>query len=414
MANQVELKKVYFWNSLGGLLNAMLSVYIMMIITRFVGMYEAGIFSLGYANALLLQHIGSFDSRSFQCSTMKDKYHFYDFFSFRLCTCLLMLVITFFWVYVNDYSFEKTLSTLLLSLFCIFSNVSDIFQGNAQKKDRLDLAGKSLAFRIIINLAIFTIIILLKRDIYYAIGGMIISSVVWIAVYDYRILSMGYEVCFKIRVYQFKGLFFNTFPLFVSLFFQMFIYNMPKYAIDLYMPVENQAVYGILFMPASIVNLFTTFIFKPVIVSLAVKWSQKKYTEVFKSCVKRIGIVFLMIFFIALIGGIIGTRVLSVFYGTDVTDYRIELIIILIGGGFAGTVTLLYYMITIVGKQYIMLGAYAITLLITYITNYPLVKKYGMMGASLSYLLTSIVVCALLFIIFLYTYIKMIKKKSAI
>lgn len=411
MAKEVGAKKVYFWNSLGGLLNAMLSVYIMMIITRFIGMYEAGIFSLGYANALLLQHVGSFDSRSFQCSTMEDKYHFYDFFSFRLCTCLLMSIITVFWVNVNDYSLEKTCITILLSLFCVFSNVSDIFQGNAQKNNRLDLAGKSLAFRIIINLVVFTIVVILKRNIYYAVGSMVISSIVWIVVYDHRILSMGHKVCFTIRIYQFKGLFFNTFPLFLSLFLQMFIYNMPKYAIDLYMPVESQAVYSILFMPASVVNLFTTFIFKPIIVSLAIKWSQKKYSEVFKSCLKRVGVVFLMILFIAIVGGILGTQVLSVFYGTDVTDYRIELIIILIGGGFAGTVTLLYYMITIVGKQYIMLGAYTITFFITYMTNYLLVKTYGMMGASLGYLLTSIVACTLLFTIFLYTYIKMIKKE---
>lgn len=409
---EVSKKKVYFWNSFGGILNASLSVYIMMVITRCVGIFEAGIFSLGYANALLLQHVGSFDSRSFQCSSINHKYRFYDYFTFRICTNLLMIMVTYIWIVFHNYSVEKSISTFLLVIFCALANISDIFQGNAQKNGHLDLAGKSLAVRILINLIVFTITILISKDIYWAIMCMIASTCVWILSYDFPVLRMGENIAFKIRKSQFKGLFFNTFPLFICLFLQMFIFNMPKYAIDSYMSVESQAVYSILFMPASIVNLFSSFIFKPIMVTLAVRWSQRQYSDVFKECLRRIIFLFGLIIVVAAGGFLVGTQVMSVVYGTDITMYKIELLIILIGGGFSGTATLIYFMNTIVGKQYLMLGAYGVTFLISYLINYPLVNGFGMLGASLGYLFTSIVLGILLFIILLCTYINSLKRKD--
>lgn len=404
MSKEVSSKKVYFWNSLGGLLNAIVSVYIMMLITRFIGIYEAGIFSLGYANAMLLQHVGSFDSRSYQCSSVDDKYQFYDFLTFRICTCTLMVAITCIWIKTNAYSLDKAIMTLLLSFFCVFANISDIFQGNAQKYERLDLAGKSLSFRIILNLIVFTIAVFLKRDIYVAVSTMTISSFVWIFIYDLRILRMNQKACFKLRKYQMQHLFVSTFPLFIALFLQMYIYNIPKYAIDSYLSVENQAVYSILFMPASIVSLFSMFVFKPIMVTLAKQWSEKKYTSVFKICLNRMAFLLVMTVIVSVAGYLIGTEVLSLVYGTDITAYKMELMIILVGSGIAGVVTLLYYMLTIVGKQYFMLISYIVTFIIAYLLDYVLVKHFGMLGAASGYILTSTINGILSFGIFFAAY----------
>lgn len=397
-------KNIYFWNTLGGLLNAAFSVIIMMILTRSLGMYAAGIFSLGYSNAMLLQHVGSFDSRSYQCSCFKKELGFSCFFSFRLFTSVLMLGATVILIFFFRYPIDKALSTLLLSLFCIMANTSDIFQGNAQKSGRLDLAGKSLSFRIVFCIITFSIALMLTHNYFIAVGSIVVFSIFWILFYDVHTLCDKDSLHFEWDTNKFRILFINTFPLFLSLFSQVFIFNMPKYAIDAYMTTQDQGVYGIIFMPASIVSLFATFLFRPIMVNLSLEWEKKSYTKVIKISIERIFLVILGTVVIVIAGAFLGTQVLSLVYGTNVTSYKKELIILLIGGGFSGISVLLYYLMTIVRKQYWMVLGHIIVLFFSWIISFKAVKIYGMIGAAYSYLfsviLLDIVLVIMLSIIF--------------
>lgn len=169
-------RRIYFWNSMGGLCNALLSIFVIMAINRIVGTYEAGIFTLAYANGMLLQHIGSFDSRSNQCADASNRFDFSDYFTFRLCTCGLMAIATAVFIYFSHYTAEKAAVTGILSLFFIFGNISDIFQGLAQLNERLDISGQSLSFRIVINLAAFITVLFFSKNLYAAAACMTLTS----------------------------------------------------------------------------------------------------------------------------------------------------------------------------------------------------------------------------------------------
>lgn len=393
-------KEIYFWNTLGGLLNAAFSVLIMMILTRTLGVYAAGIFSLSYSNAMLLQHVGSFDSRSYQCSCFDKKLDFSSFFSFRIFTSVLMLGATVVLIWVFHYPAEKALSTFLLSLFCIMANISDIFQGNAQKAERLDLAGKSLAFRIAFSIFTFTLVLMISGNLLVSLGSIVIFSLIWILLFDVRNLCLNEKLKFRLDKYSFKTLFINTFPLFLSLFSQVFIFNMPKYAIDNYMSVQEQGVYGIIFMPASIISLFATFLYRPIMVKLSLEWERKNYKTVVKISLQRVLFVIGGTVIIVAGGYLLGAQVLSLFYGTNVVPYKKELVILLIGGGFSGISVLLYYLMTIVRKQYWMVAGHCLVLLISRKLAFSAVKNHGMMGAAFGYL-TAIMLLDIILVIML-------------
>ena len=59
------------------------------------------------------------------------------------------------------------------------------------------------------------------------------------------------------------------FPLFLSLFLNMYLSNAPKYAIDAHLTEEIQAMYNIIFMPAFVVQLVVHFIFNLILTSYA-------------------------------------------------------------------------------------------------------------------------------------------------
>ena len=406
--NQPSEKQIYFWNTLGGILNASFSVIIMVILTHIAGVYVAGIFSLGYSNAMMLQHIGSFDSRSYQCSIFDKTLDFSVFLVFRIFTSLIMLLATLILIRFFNYTGDKALATLILSLFCVAANISDIFQGNAQKSGRLDLAGKSLSFRIIFSVIIFYIVLSVSNDnLMLALSSITLFGFIWIIMFDIKKMVFEYPIVFSLNKTQFGKVFVNTFPLFLSLFSQMFIFNMPKYAIDNYMPVENQAIYGILFMPASIVSLLATFLYRPIMVQLSHEWENKQYNIIIKTCLSRIFFVIVAIIIIVVGGAFFGPQVLTILYGTDVNSYRKELIFLLIGGGFSGISVLLYYLMTIVKKQYYMVVAHFAILFFSWLVSYNLVNTYGLLGASLGYLFAivalDILLLCMLIIIFYHT-----------
>ena len=76
----------------------------------------------------------------------------------------------------------------------------------------------------------------------------------------------------------------------------------------------------------------------------------------------------------------------------DILPYRKEFLLLLIGGGFTGVVNLLYFMVTVMKKQRWMLVSYTITFVLSYFLSYPFVYREKLLGASMSYLITSVVI----------------------
>ncbi|NJP39850.1 oligosaccharide flippase family protein [Oscillospiraceae bacterium HV4-5-C5C] len=394
--------KIYIWNMIGGIVNSTISIISVMVIIRLTNTYYSGLFSLGFANAMLLQHVGSFDSRSHQCADAKSHFTFSEYLSFRLLTCGLMVIATAAFILLNHYSADRALITALLALFCVFTNISDIFQGLAQKNERLDISGQSMSIRTIGGLLLMTALLVVTKNLYISVIGLILAQIAVILFFDIPKTKAFSDPHLNFSYKQMKLLFVQTFPLFLSLFLQAYIYNMPKYAIDHYLSLDAQAIYGILFMPASIISLFGSFIFRPVLTHLSSLWSEKQYLDVIKMCLSRIAVLLVLTLMLATAGFFVGTQVLSLLYTLDLSQYRSVLVIILIGGGVTGVSSLLYFMATAMQKQYRMLLCYLVSFIASIMVSFPLVKRWGLMGAAWSYLLSCVIlnisIIALMFI----------------
>lgn len=384
---------------MGGTVSSCISAIIIIVITHTTGTYDAGIFSLGYANAMLFTNIGTLDTRSHQCANINEKFSFSDYFTFRMVTGFFMLVFSVIFVLAFHYSFDKMVVTLLMCFFCAIINVSDIFQGNAQIRGRLDLGGQSLAIRSMINLVVFSSVYLYSENLKLALVLMIISALIWLITYDRKkILSIESPI-FYINKKNLRDLFYESFPLGACLTLQIGIFNIPKYAIDHYFTIDMQAIYSIIFMPAFIVNLFGIMIFRPIMVKISSMWRDGKIREIYKILLRKMGLLMIITIIVAIVGYSWGTSFLSLLYGVNVESYKKELLLLLLGGGSTGLINLLYFVVTVVKKQYIMLGGYICTFLVSCIISFQMVERNMLIGAAESYLITSIILNGLLAII---------------
>lgn len=407
-------KSSYIWNMSGSMIMAFQSVIMLMILTRTVGIVEAGVFTIAYANANLFINIGKYGMRNFQVSDSKNQFNFSEYFVSRIFTVFLMIAFSFLYTYIsaikNDYNNEKVIVILLMCIFKVADAIEDVYIGYFQHQNRLDIPSKAMTLRLIITIAIFGILLIIGCSL--SISLFIACVITYVCLGIFIFLSSDYIRFTKFKVKNIYILLVACFPLFASNFLSFYIGNAPKYAIDSILNDELQACYGFIAMPVFVVGLLNGFIFNPVIYKMTDYWRKRDY----KKFMKRLWIQVLIVVAISLccvIGAyLLGIPVLSILYNTDLKPYKKELIILMIGGGVLGLSGLLTTIITIVRYQKCLGWIYAGVAVLAFIFSPIMVRKYSITGAAIIYLALMTVLCIGLFVITLFGIMKG-KKDSA-
>ena len=93
---------------------------------------------------------------------------------------------------------------------------------------------------------------------------------------------------------------------------------------------------------------------------------------------------------------------LSFLYNINLSAYRDELLILLIGGGFLALSGLLATIITIIRFQDSLLIGYVLVGILAYMLSEVFVERYAIMGAAGLYLMLMIGLCLVFIILLLY------------
>lgn len=381
----------YIWNMLGSLLMAFQSVIMLMIFTRVLNLRDAGIFTIAYANANLFLTIGKYGMRNFQVSDVKGQFNFGEYRHSRYITTTMMLIVSLIYVlYVgkqNSYTLDKSLVIIWMCVFKAVDSVEDVFHGLYQQKGRLDVAAKALTLRMLATIAVFGISVVILRDLLLSlIIVTIITTIIFI------IFTVWTSFLWKVEAVTINkdniGVLFKLcFPLFAGTFLAFYIGNSPKYAIDAVLSDELQACYGFIAMPVFVIELLNNFIFTPIVHKMSVLWNEQKLEEFMKRVCRQI-IIIGGITLICMIGAyLVGIPVLSWLYNTDLSPYKTELLILLLGGGFLGMCGFLCTMLTIVRFQKSIIWGYSVIAAAAFILSNWIVRMYGMFGAAMLFML---------------------------
>lgn len=394
---------IFFWNMLGSMLMAFQSVIMLVILTHILSLYEAGLFTIAYANANLFLNIGKFGMRNYQVSDINEHFSFQVYCQSRKYTTIVM-IITFlsysvFACLVNHYSTEKFLIIILMCLFKVIDSIEDVFHARYQQLGRLDVAGKALTLRMILSILIFTVSLILTKSLLISlITTTIISAIICIIFIkftypmfiDHNVISSSQNTFTLLK---------NCFPLFLGNFLAFYIGNAPKYAIDTILNDELQACYGFIAMPVFVIGLLNNFIFNPMITKLSVLWNNHKISDFLKMTLQQVIIIALITLVCEIGAYFLGIPVLSLLYNTDLSNYKIELIILLLGGGFLALSGLLATIITIIRVQQKLAIGYILISVIALCCSRSFVRHYSILGAAFLYLALMFLLCIIFTII---------------
>lgn len=392
-------KSSYIWNMIGSMLSAFQSVIMLMIITRALNLYEAGVFTLAYASANLFMNIGKYGMRNFQVSDVHHEFSFKDYAASRILTTTAMLVVSVVYVIVasmkNDYSMDKTGVIFMMCVFKMVDSAEDVFLGMYQQENRLDVAGKLLTVRMFLTIIVFGVGLVAFKNQLLSLTIATIFTIVLLIIFiawTYPEFRTGVQPATRENVIQLLKL---CFPLFLGCFLAFYIGNAPKYAIDSILSDELQACYGFIAMPVFVIGVLNNFIFSPIIAQMSVIWDEGRTGEFVKMMWRQILIVAGITAVCEAGAFVLGIPVLSILYNTELTPYKTELLVLLLGGGFLALSGLLVTIMTIIRIQKYQAAGYAVVAIMAYVFSPVFVRNYAIMGAALLYLSLMVILCVL-------------------
>lgn len=403
------VQQAFIWNMIGGFCNSITSFLLLLFVTRILGSSEAGIFAFAFANAQLMLTIGKYGMRAYQATDIQSIVPFEDYLFSRVITCFFMILGTIVYVLWNGYTVQKIWIIILVCLIKVSDAIEDVFHGQLQRIYRLDIAGKLLTARNAATIFIFLITLLLSNDLLNTCFATAWLSIIITIILNVKFTSKNYKLECKIHPDKLIKVFKDCLPLFIGSFLSLYIYNAPKNAIDSYLPYEFQTYYSILFMPAFVINLFSEFAFKPLLTHMAILWDDNRIKDFFKVVYSLLIIIMGLTVLTISFAYFLGIPVLSFVYDVSLNPYRVDLLILLSGGGFGAAVYFLYNILTSMRKQKIILLGYAIIAGMITLLAPILVKKASIRGAALSYLIS----IAILFIFFFISLIVTVFRKGS-
>ena len=401
----------YVWNTINACVSAMVSPVLTIVLTRVNGLEDAGIYSIAFAVANLLLFLGQYGFRRFQSSDVTERYSFPEYYGIRIITCASMMIAALaYCVYgsvVKGYSAEKFAVIMLICVVKLVQAFSDVIHGRMQQLGRLDIATKASCFRYVCEILSFCLTVVLTHNLVLASVVCVIVSIFVFIITSYNV---GKDYCDYRPSFEtgaMKRLMIEGFPLFLSLFLNMYISNAPKYAIDAYLTEEIQALYGLVFMPAYVISLVAHFIFNPILKSYAEVWTEKRFKRFRFLVLRQCGVITGLTVLALIVAATIAVPVLSWIYGIDISDYKKELYVVVIGGGMLAFSVFFNTVITIIRMHKTLLYTYGATALAALLLSKYFVVNYGIMGAVAMY---AVLMTALALVLAVITFIRINKE----
>ena len=383
MVNNV--KKDYFWNTLGTSLFSFNSLFLMIVVTRLNSLPDAGIFSFAYATAGIINYFALYSGRTYQISNTNKKFTDSLFVMTRYLTVFFAVCISIMFIVINGYSVNKALVILLLCIVKCIEAISDVYYGILQKNSRLYIAGKSMTYKSLISILGFIVIDLFTKNLLISCLYLLIISICFLLIYDIYNTKRIKKLINDFQKVNIIGLLKASSYTFMFTLTVTVILNLPRYFIDFFLNDSDQAIYGIISMPATFVMLFSQFILQPSLVSLTNHYKRREKIEFNKIVLTISSIILGSMLIILPIAYFLGIPVLEIIYNVELSSYRIYLLLIILGSAFYAVSNVFLNALIVIQCNKEQLWIQILLLALSGVSCFLLISNYGIVGGMISY-----------------------------
>lgn len=361
------------------------TVVMLLVVTRVLGTYSAGVFALALTLGQQAQMLGAFEIRPFHATDVSARFSFGTYYSSRIVTTLLMVAgIAAFALVSKQLSYDALVLVLIASTRA-FDAFEDVFHGELQRRGRLDLGGRAFFYRTLVTTVVFCGLVILTHS-------LLLASAVTLAVSLAALIALNVPVAramFELRPDFAWGPLLHLLrvcaPLFAGGFLAVYLMSAPRFGIEQFLSPEDQARFVILFMPALVINLLSLVLFKPLLTRIATHWTEgdrPAFLAVVRKAFAAVAAAFAITFAIS---WAFGLPLLRLVYGVDLAGHEADLLVLVVGGGLNAVGVILYYALVTMRRQRAVLIGYCVAAAVVTALAWILIPRLGMLGAGLAY-----------------------------
>lgn len=391
-------KKNIIWNILGTSVNAFVSLFLLIVVTRVNGEDIAGIFSFAFSVSLIFNVIGVYYGRVYQVSDNSNNSD-YDYLISKFIVCGIMMIVSLVFVLLNKYSGYKSMIIMMLCLLKCIEAFSETLYAIIQKRGYLYKVGFSFFIKGFLCIVLFIIADIVTTNLLLSIFLLIVIHILFILFYDIKNIKK-FRISKSVSSDNIKFLLKDGFYPFAITFLSLYIFNSSKYAIDLNLDNVSQTIFGIIIMPATVILMFVQYMLHPYLTNITDFYNSKKHKELREIVNKFLIVITVLTTAGILVSLTIAMPIFKIMYGLDLLDYKLHLVIIMLGAGFYGVVSVLLNIFIVMRKnkfQTILLFVFSV---IAYILSFILTKKYMLLGSAISYTILMMALCIVYLIAF--------------
>lgn len=376
-----NIKKDYFWNTLGTFLQSAISPILLIIVTRVNGIEESGIFSFAFSISISFWAISLWGGRTYQVSDIKNQFSYEQYILSRLLVCLLTFVGSLVFVLLNNYGINKSLLIVTLVLVKIMESVADVFYGIMQSNKKLYLAGVSLAYKTVVSVLVFGIIDILTKNILFGCAAILAVNISMLIFYDIKKTLQIKKINLiksKVEYKQIIQIIKKCTPTFIISFLGLLPVAVSRYFIDLN-NASDSAYFGIFSMPVTLVGLLVVFAIQPNVVNLSELYIKKDKNDFYNSVKIIIGAICAVGALSLVAAWVVGVPILDLVFKINSGQYKVSLIFMVFGAIFNAVISVYTTIFTIMRKFKYHISVLAITnlILVVFYSNYhPLLSLH--------------------------------------
>ena len=393
-------KKDYIWNSIGSFLQSAISPILLIVITRLNGVGDSGLFSFAMSLSVVFWAISLWGGRTYQVSDVKKDFSSGDYIVVRFISSLIVAVFSISFCILSGYDLIKTELIMVLVSFKILESIADSMYGVLQIHNRLYIVGISLTMKSVFGFMLFTLVDILTKNIIYGALSIFIVNIAVVIFYDIpwmkHVESVGLT---KKNIMQAGKIMKKTAEVFVVVFLTMFSLNIPRYFLDKY-HYDQIGYFGIMAMPITLLTLFISFVLQPNVVNLSELLKEKKIKEFTKIVSKIDFITFTLGILFVVSSYLIGVWALNTVFGIDISNFRIDLTIMVIGAVANAFVSIYVNLLIILrrfkGQFYTLL----VTNILAVVLSVYLIDRLAMLGSVLVFMIISFLQAIILLFIY--------------
>ena len=390
-----QLGRDYLWNTAASLMSSLAVVIMGVAIVRSgatdsFARAQYGLFTLALAIGQQYQTVGLYEVRTFHVTDVRRRFDFGTYLSTRLLTCLVMvgLIAYHSWTASTKEPYPAFTVIAAMALLRIFDAFEDVYYSEFQRSGRLDIAGKACFARIFTTTFLWSGLYCFTQDLLTStLITFAVTCVVLIVAYGLPARGV-FPLLPSLNVRGVAGILWECLPLFVAAFLNQYLANAPRFAIHAALGDEELGVFAIIYMPAVAINMLSLFVFRPLLTRMALRWTEGKRGEFF-SIVRR-GLLTTAGAFaiVAAVTYMIGPPLLALVFGTDVSGYVGELMVLVLAGALNAASVILYYALATMRRLRAVLAVFVTAGATAYLLAPALTRSLAMMGASLAYAAT--------------------------